>query len=112
MKLLDEAAILREETRAGRRVVVAENHSRNGGLGEAVASLLMRSGVHPAFDQIALPDEVLLTGGVANVAQSLCSVNQSNERRDRPTISARTVGSGHVIALIGIHIAPPDDGTD
>ena len=64
VKPLDEAAILREASRAGRLVVVAENHSRIGGLGEAVAALLMRSGVHPAFDQIALPDEFLLAGAL------------------------------------------------
>lgn len=64
VKPLDEATILREASRARRLVVVAENHSRIGGLGEAVAALLMRSGVHPAFDQIALPDEFLLAGAL------------------------------------------------
>jgi transketolase len=45
IKPLDEATILAEVRRLGRLVVVAENHSVIGGLGEAVASLLMRSGV-------------------------------------------------------------------
>jgi len=45
-----------EIRRLGRLVVVAENHSVIGGLGEAVASLLMRSGVAPTLRQICLPD--------------------------------------------------------
>ena len=42
-----------------RLVVVAESHSVIGGLGGAVASLLMRSGVSPTFREIGLPDEFL-----------------------------------------------------
>ena len=64
IKPLDQAAILREAAKPGRLVVVAENHSVIGGLGEAVASLLMRSGVHPVFRQIALPDEFLAAGAL------------------------------------------------
>lgn len=45
-------------------VVVAENHSVIGGLGEAVAGLLLRSGVAPAFRQIALPDAFLDAGAL------------------------------------------------
>ena len=64
IKPLDEATLLRECAKPGRLVVVAENHSVVGGLGEAVASLLMRSGVTPAFRQIALPDEFLDAGAL------------------------------------------------
>ncbi len=64
IKPLDEAAILREAAKPGRLVVVAENHSVIGGLGEAVASLLMRSGVYPAFRQVGLPDEFLAAGAL------------------------------------------------
>jgi transketolase len=64
IKPLDEATILREAGRAGRLVVVAENHSVIGGLGEAVAALLLRSGIAPAFRQIALPDEFLAAGAL------------------------------------------------
>jgi transketolase len=64
IKPLDEATILREAGRTGRKVFVAENHSVIGGLGEAVAGLLMRSGVHPAFGQIALPDRFLDAGAL------------------------------------------------
>jgi transketolase len=35
-----------------------------GGLGEAVAGLLMRSGVHAPFRQVALPDEFLDAGAL------------------------------------------------
>src|ERR1700693_1702119 len=62
IKPLDAETILREAGQSGRLVVVAENHSEIGGLGEAVAALLMRSGAHPAFRQIALPDEFLAAG--------------------------------------------------
>jgi transketolase len=64
IKPLDSATITREASRAGRMVVVAENHTVIGGLGEAVAGVLMRSGVHPAFRQIALPDEFLDAGAL------------------------------------------------
>ena len=64
IKPLDEATILAEVRRLGRLVVVAENHSVIGGLGEAVAGLLMRSGVATAFRQIALPDAFLDAGAL------------------------------------------------
>jgi transketolase len=64
IKPLDVETILREAGQSGRLVVVAENHSVIGGLGEAVAALLMRSGTHPAFRQIALPDEFLAAGAL------------------------------------------------
>ena len=64
LKPLDAATILREAARPGRLVVVAENHSTIGGLGEAVAGELMRAAVHPAFRQIALPDAFLDAGAL------------------------------------------------
>ena len=65
IKPLDEATILREAGKPGRLGVVAENHSITGGLGEAVAGLLMRSGVRPAgFRQVALPDAFLDAGAL------------------------------------------------
>jgi len=64
IKPLDAKTILREAGKSGRLVVVAENHTVIGGLGEAVAGLLMRSGIHPAFRQIALPDEFLAAGAL------------------------------------------------
>jgi transketolase len=65
IKPLDEATILAEVARPGRLVVVAENHSVVGGLGEAVATLLLRTGTIPkAFRQVALPDEFLDAGAL------------------------------------------------
>lgn len=64
IKPLDESAILREAIKPGRLVIVAENHSVVGGLGEAVASLLLRSRVAPDFRQIALPDAFLAAGAL------------------------------------------------
>jgi transketolase len=64
IKPLDEATILREAARSGRMVIVAENHTVVGGLGEAVAGLLLRSGVTPVFRQAALPDEFLDAGAL------------------------------------------------
>ncbi len=65
IKPLDEATILKEAGKTGRPVVVAENHTLIGGLGEAVAGALLRGGVHPAgFQQIALPDQFLEAGAL------------------------------------------------
>jgi transketolase len=64
IKPLDSGAILAAARQSGRMVVVAENHTCIGGLGEGVASLLMREGVTPVFRQIALPDEFLDAGAL------------------------------------------------
>lgn len=64
IKPLDEAKIIEEAAKPGRIVVVAENHSIVGGLGEAVAGLLLRNGINPVFRQIALPDEFLDAGAL------------------------------------------------
>ena len=65
IKPLDEAAILAEARQPGRVVVVTEDHSVMGGLGEAVARLLMRKGVMPArFRMLALPDAFLDAGAL------------------------------------------------
>ena len=64
IKPLDTATILREAKRTGRMVVVAENHTVIGGLGEAVAGTLLGAGVTPAFRQIALPDAFLAAGAL------------------------------------------------
>jgi transketolase len=64
IKPLDTEAIIREASRSGRLVIVAENASMIGGLGEAVGTLLMREGVHTTFRQIALPDAFLDAGAL------------------------------------------------
>src|SRR6516225_906658 len=64
IKPLDTQAIVEACRTPGRLVVVAENHTVIGGLGEAVASTLMRASVHPAFQHIGLPDEFLAAGAL------------------------------------------------
>jgi transketolase len=65
IKPLDEATILAEVQRKPRLVVVAENHSVVGGLGEAVASALLQGGVAPAKFRLAgLPDAFLDAGAL------------------------------------------------
>lgn len=64
IKPLDVATIEAACRRTGRLVVVAENHTVIGGLGEAVAGHLMRAGVTPAFRQIGLPDAFLDAGAL------------------------------------------------
>ncbi|KND61959.1 Transketolase, C-terminal section [Candidatus Burkholderia verschuerenii] len=59
IKPLDTEAIIREAKRSGRMVVVAENHTVIGSLGEAVATTLLSAGVSCAYRQIALPDAFL-----------------------------------------------------
>jgi transketolase len=64
IKPLDVKTIRKEAAKTGRLVVVAENHTEIGGLGEAVARDLMLNGIHPAFRHIALPDAFLDAGAL------------------------------------------------
>jgi transketolase len=80
IKPLDTATILREAGRTGRMVVVAENHTVIGGLGEAVAGVLLREGIAPKFRQIGLPDEFLAAGALPTL-------------HDRYGISAEAMGA-------------------
>jgi transketolase len=65
VKPLDEVAILEATRYKNRLVVVAENHSVVGGLGEAVASTLLRHRVQPAgFELAGLPDQYLDAGAL------------------------------------------------
>ena len=65
IKPLDEATILEAVRYKHRLVVVAENHSIVGGLGEAVASALLRNRVQPAgFELAGLPDQYLDAGAL------------------------------------------------
>ncbi|WP_046112459.1 transketolase family protein [Aquincola tertiaricarbonis] len=65
IKPLDEAAIVEAVRYKHRLVVVAENHSVIGGLGEAVAGTLLRHRVQPAGFQLAgLPDRFLDAGAL------------------------------------------------
>jgi transketolase len=65
IKPLDEAAIVEAVKYRNRLVVVAENHSVIGGLGEAVAAALLRHRVQPArFELAGLPDAFLDAGAL------------------------------------------------
>ncbi len=64
IKPLDTETILAEAGRSGRLVVTAENHTVVGGLGEAVAGVLLRADLTPTFRQIGLPDAFLEAGGL------------------------------------------------
>lgn len=65
IKPLDIQAILDAVRAAPRLVVVAENHSVVGGLGEAVASALLQNAVQPAAFKLAgLPDAFLDAGAL------------------------------------------------
>ncbi|MDE2396957.1 MAG: transketolase family protein [Burkholderiales bacterium] len=65
IKPLDEATITEAVKYKHRLVVVAENHSVIGGLGESVASALLRHRVQPAgFQMAGLPDAFLDAGAL------------------------------------------------
>lgn len=62
IKPLDLDRILGETRCSDRLVVTAENHSRIGGLGEAVATALLMDGQTPTLRMIGLPDAFLASG--------------------------------------------------
>ncbi|MBN3727451.1 transketolase family protein [Burkholderia sp. Ac-20379] len=64
IKPLDEATIIEQCKKPGRLVIVAENHSVIGGLGDAVTSALVRHRVMPEFRHIGLPDAFLDAGAL------------------------------------------------
>jgi len=64
IKPLDVETIRREAAKSGRLVVVAENHTEIGGLGEAVARYFLLNGLAPKFRHIALPDQFLDAGAL------------------------------------------------
>jgi len=66
IKPLDAASILRAG-RECRAVVTVEEHSVNGGIGEAVASVLMQAGVSVPFRIVGFPDEETVTGAQADI---------------------------------------------
>ena len=58
LKPLDIQTIVDQARKDSRLVVVAENHSVGGGLGEAVASVLLQKRVAPKISHIGLPRSV------------------------------------------------------
>lgn len=66
VKPLDRDAIL-AAGRECRAVITAEEHSTNGGLGEAVAATLMQAGVAVPLRIAGIPDEDTVTGSQADI---------------------------------------------
>lgn len=64
IKPLDDETILAQVKKGSRLVICAENHSTIGGLGEAVATLLISTQTFVPFKQIALPDLFLDAGAL------------------------------------------------
>jgi transketolase len=88
IKPLDVATIRREAGRTGRLVVVAENHTEIGGLGEAVARDLMLAGLRPAFRHIALPDAFLDAGALPTLHDRYGISTQAIRHRIRDWLAA------------------------
>ena len=61
VKPLDQAAVRKAGTETG-GVITVEEHSVNGGLGEACAGLLLQEGISTRFKIVGLPDEHTVTG--------------------------------------------------
>ena len=61
VKPLDQTAVRKAGTET-RAVITVEEHSVNGGLGEACAGLLLQEGIHPRFKIVGFPDELTVTG--------------------------------------------------
>jgi transketolase len=61
IKPLDQAAVRRAATETG-GVITVEEHSVNGGLGEACAGLLLQEGIHSRFKIAGFPDDHTVTG--------------------------------------------------
>jgi len=64
IKPLDVQTIIEQCRREGRLVVIAENHTRIGGLGEAIAMALVQARVLPEVRHVALPDQFLDAGAL------------------------------------------------
>ncbi|MFP3156065.1 transketolase [Lachnospiraceae bacterium ZAX-1] len=66
IKPLDTDILLRCAKETG-NIVTVEEHSINGGLGSAVAEVLMEAGFSGKFKRIGLPDQFAILGGVDEV---------------------------------------------
>jgi transketolase len=66
IKPLDTESIL-SAAKQCRAIVTVEEHMINGGLGEAVASLLMQAGVRVPMKIVGIPDEYTVTGSQADI---------------------------------------------
>ena len=63
---LDKEAVLATAQKC-KVVITVEEHSVNGGLGEACASLLMQEGIFKPFKIVGIPDEDTVTGSQGDI---------------------------------------------
>ena len=61
VKPLDRAAVRKAAGETG-GVITVEEHSVNGGLGEACAGFLLQEGIHARFKIVGFPDDHTVTG--------------------------------------------------
>ena len=66
LKPLDADAVL-SGARECRAVITVEEHMVNGGLGEAVAALVVQSGITTRLQIVGIPDEYTVTGSQADI---------------------------------------------
>lgn len=57
-----DTALLKEVAQNHKAIITVEEHSVNGGLGEACASWLLQQGYHNLFKIMGIPDEYTVTG--------------------------------------------------
>lgn len=66
IKPLDKKAILKSAAKC-KAVITVEEHSLNGGLGEACASLLMQENIYKPFKIVGIPDEDTVAGSQSEI---------------------------------------------
>jgi transketolase len=66
LKPLDHQAII-DTAKKCKAVITVEEHSVNGGLGEACASLLMQKRIPVPFRIVGIPDEDTVTGSQTEI---------------------------------------------
>jgi transketolase len=90
---LDQATILESAQRC-KVMLTVEEHMQSGGLGEAIAALLMRGGISLPFEIVGIPNEYTVTGsqmdifnhygisasGLSQIAKKLLTQVQRNKQ--------------------------------
>jgi transketolase len=62
-----DTEVLEAAARECKAIITVEEHSINGGLGEACASFLMESGLFVPFKRVGIPDEDTITGSQSEI---------------------------------------------
>lgn len=66
VKPLDKSGILNWANKCS-AVLTIEEHAEHGGIGEAIASVLMKNGVYKPFHLVGIPDEYTITGNQTEI---------------------------------------------